>query len=436
MSGKSKSELLNESIVDATELKRAALVNAQQLLLKTYGPRIEEYVERVLEEQNGEDEKNLLLGEAMPPSPPTAPSPMGDNSGGMPPAPDLQLGDQGAETPMDMPGMAPPEQNQSPTGEKDVEPSESAQNAVDQNQLASVSDENQKVVITLGAVSSNPKKNEEGKDMTEQKPLAPASGEPEQLTAPVGEGSVESDEDDEEVDLNLEEIKKMLEETIVTDTADSHQGSVFTNKEEAESDNNKRELKEKVLGESEVEGCLGNQKDVTKVYNDNSKEKDKKETVVETVKVALKESVRYFDKKIKDLNDKNKFLSKQNTIYKETIVELKETLEKANLLNTRLYYKNQVLRDPSLNERQKVSIAEAISKAESREKVKTIFEVRQSFLGNVAEKKEKTLEQILEARNYLQTFKRGSKELDNGDEIEKRVQKRLRVLAGIEKDDD
>ena len=74
-------------------------------------------------------------------------------------------------------------------------------------------------------------------------------------------------------------------------------------------------------------------------------------------------------------------LQKENIQLKGTLSKLAEHLDTSNLMNAKLLYTNQILVSASLNERQKTKIAEAISKSESPEEAKTIFETLQSTVG-------------------------------------------------------
>jgi hypothetical protein len=74
----------------------------------------------------------------------------------------------------------------------------------------------------------------------------------------------------------------------------------------------------------------------------------------------------------------NNQFSERNKQYKQAIEELKEGLQEVNISNARLLYTNRVLRNSSLNERQKTKIAEAISQAGSVTEAKTIYETLQS----------------------------------------------------------
>ena len=74
----------------------------------------------------------------------------------------------------------------------------------------------------------------------------------------------------------------------------------------------------------------------------------------------------------------NKQLSASLKKYEQATQELKEGLHDVNLSNARLLYTNRVLRNTSLNERQKIKIAEAISNAGSVMEAKTIYETLES----------------------------------------------------------
>ena len=62
----------------------------------------------------------------------------------------------------------------------------------------------------------------------------------------------------------------------------------------------------------------------------------------------------------------------------EAVEFLKNKLNETNLVNAKLLFKNKALMNPSLNERQKNKIVEALSNASSVEETKTIYEALQS----------------------------------------------------------
>ena len=90
------------------------------------------------------------------------------------------------------------------------------------------------------------------------------------------------------------------------------------------------------------------------------------------------EELEILKKAQEELVFENNQLDETNKQYKQAINELREGLQDVNISNARLLYTNRVLRNTSLNERQKNKIAEAISKAGSVTEAKTIYETLQS----------------------------------------------------------
>jgi len=85
------------------------------------------------------------------------------------------------------------------------------------------------------------------------------------------------------------------------------------------------------------------------------------------------------------LSEANKNLKAKNAKMLEALQILKENFNKVNLSNARLVYTNKVLTDNSLNERQKKKV-EALSKSDSIEEAKVIFETLKSAVGSVTGK--------------------------------------------------
>jgi len=88
----------------------------------------------------------------------------------------------------------------------------------------------------------------------------------------------------------------------------------------------------------------------------------------------VEEDLKDLKKAQEELVFENKQLKKSNKKYKQVVEEIKGTLQEVNVSNARLLYTNRVLRNTSLNERQKDNIAEAISNAGSVMEARTIFE--------------------------------------------------------------
>jgi len=90
------------------------------------------------------------------------------------------------------------------------------------------------------------------------------------------------------------------------------------------------------------------------------------------------EELEILKKAQEELVFENNQLSERNKQYEQAVEELRENLQEVNVSNARLLYTNRVLRNTSLNERQKNKIAEAISRAGSVTEAKTIYKTLES----------------------------------------------------------
>ena len=126
----------------------------------------------------------------------------------------------------------------------------------------------------------------------------------------------------------------------------------------------------------------------------------------------------------------NKQLVSNTKQHKKAVMMLKEKLEEMVSSNARLLYSNKILSSTSLNERQKRKIVEAISKADTVEEARVLYETLQSAVGsNFSRKKEpKSLNEALERRNSVLRVNR-QKTRDSG--LPNPVRDRMRKLAGI-----
>ena len=120
-------------------------------------------------------------------------------------------------------------------------------------------------------------------------------------------------------------------------------------------------------------------------------------------------------------------LSEQNTKMKSVISVLKEKLEEVSLSNAKLLYKNQILANNSLNERQKNQIVEHLSNADSINDAKVIFETLKNAVGSVTGK--------ARPQSLRETIERPTATLPRreANTTESRYSDRMQILAGIKK---
>ncbi len=168
---------------------------------------------------------------------------------------------------------------------------------------------------------------------------------------------------------------------------------------------------------ADLAGWAGRSSDDTK-YQIEKELAHRRSTDVEEELEALKKAQ-------EELVFENRQLNEQNQKYEQAFQELKENLQDVNLSNARLLYTNRVLRNSSLNERQKDKIVEAISSAGSVTEAKTIYDTLQSTVESTPKKSPKSLSEAIGRRNTVLRATR--KEAPASDPL----QDRMKRLAGI-----
>ena len=130
----------------------------------------------------------------------------------------------------------------------------------------------------------------------------------------------------------------------------------------------------------------------------------------------------------KQIYSENQEILSENKKYKDLLMQMKERLEEVNLSNAKLLYTNRVLGSTSLNERQKTKIVEAISKTDSVEEAKVVFETLQSAVGAIDRKRSpKSLSEAVTRKSSATLRSRKAKKT-----IADPVSNRWKALAGIE----
>jgi len=206
-------------------------------------------------------------------------------------------------------------------------------------------------------------------------------------------------ETDEETDITEEFIAELLEElTVDVKAVPTGQAGGASN---AALDREQVEIALAQLAQEEAKG-------EAMTHEENALEEEKEE-LEEALSVT------------KSANDE---LVNENKELKSLLVRVKDRLEEVNLSNARLLYTNRILSSASLNERQKIKIVESISKSESVEEAKVIFETLQSATGGRKRQPESLSEVVSRPSTTLpRREKRGS--------TSDPVSSRWKILAGI-----
>jgi hypothetical protein len=214
----------------------------------------------------------------------------------------------------------------------------------------------------------------------------------------------ETDEEEEEVELNEEELLDILEE-LTLDMEPTQSGWLQRPTSQVEYEIDLLQAKTPVELDIEVD----------------------EEEVAKSTKY-LSESLEAAQKQITTLKNNIKERREENVKYKQILLQMRDTLNEVNLQNAKLLYTNQAMGDVSLNERQRKTIAEAISKSGSVEEARTIFEALQSTVGKASVSRRrapKSLGEAVERRSITLPHNRGQKAKAD------HFSDRLKLLAGI-----
>lgn len=316
--------LLKQAIVDAANLKEAALKNAEQLILEKYSSEIKTAVDSLLEQ---EEAPALDLGaDAAAPAPEeaedTEPS---------------EFEQENIITPSYMEGEAitskdgetdfsTPDEGE--TIDINISPEELAQFLRDAEQ----NDVGQFVDSNLEDFQNQMDDEEVEVDLSQIADLA----DDEELAL--------GDEEEIELPDDLEGIERMVAEALNVDYKPQPHGQIG--------------------GAAEIDYEAAIDMALTKAMSDEAQEEN------EELQDALEE-----------LGEELVHLRKENKSFRSVTKQLKDKLEESIVTNAKLLYSNRVLISASLNERQKSKIVEALTKAHSVEEAKTIYETLQSTVA-------------------------------------------------------
>ena len=340
------SNLFKEAIVDANALREAALKSAESTIIDKYSDEVRSALDGLLEQ---DELGGLDLGADLGATPDLGADPAAD-LGAPPAAPDLGVEGEGEAD-----GI-----------EEDVEDvpyaATDGANKMDGKNLKNIPGEGEDVEVTLdlGALRESV----------------------EALQAEI----------DEDLEIDEEELAEMLSD-------DEELVELYGYRQEKERDPKKEKKKEKKKEEEEEE-TTKEEIEISDELIDTIAEKltvdmgaelsgwagRSSEDMTYQIEKELahrrstdvEEDLETLKKAQEELVFENKQLKERLSQYKQATKELKETLQNVNLSNARLLYTNRVLRNTSLNERQKKRIVEAISKADSVTEAKTIYNTLES----------------------------------------------------------
>ena len=412
------SNLLERAIIDAKALKEAALKNAEQLVIEKYSDEVRTAVDQLLERN-----ENQLLeqddAEALTDL-------FGDNN----PAP------------------------AAPEGEGAEEAGISADDIESEIPDAFMADDDEIIQIKLDSLDD---------EIEDEESVGVFGGDDEYGKDEIG---IDIQDDDEAVeddfgleadtdmdagvdaDIGIDITPDALEEIIRVSLTDA-----LTEEEEIdEAHCGKRTDKKKLEEEEEIEedldveidldelmervrvdgtpqksGWAGTPESIMQEYESMllAREQDSK---VKEENAELRKTVASLQKENRTLSSAATKLQDQNKKFNTTFKTLQEKLESMNISNAKLLYINQALENASLNERQKRKIVEAISKADTVQEAKIVFETLNETITTGSDvKRDVTLNEVVSRKSSLLVAARKEQPQKDANPLFNRMQ----TLAGI-----
>jgi len=369
--------LLKQAIVDAANLKNAALKNAEQMILEKYSTEVKSAVDNLLEQEEG----GLDLGGA----------PAGEGAeAAAPPVEGAEeeetstFEDENLITPSYMEGEAVSSlddtfsldtPDEGDTIDINISPEELAQFLQDANKNSS--DEIVDSKIEDFASAQN--------DDQVQVDLSA-------LADLVNDEASEMGLTDDEVDIDNDELERMVAEALEVDYEPHASGMSSTG-----------------LTEEELETAMDMA--MAKAMSDEMQEENDE----------LQSSLKKLEEEVTTLKSENKR-------FKTVTLQLKDKLEESIVTNAKLLYSNRVLINASLNERQKNQIVEAITNAHSVEEAKTIYETLQGTVRSNTSSPQSLGEALTRQSGRTSILPRRKSQKDN---LQESAVTRMQRLAGI-----
>lgn len=364
------SNLLKEAIVDAKALRDSALKNAEATIIEKYSQEVKNTVDQLLEQDEGLMGEEAGSDETVAKNIPLAATDgLSEEEGDIP----NNMNEEGEEVPV----------------------------TIDLQAL-------QEAVAELSS--------EINEDDTEESPLSEADDEIEITEAELAAilaGAAEVIEEDDDV-------KGEEGESPVEAAADQDEAAMKGMEEELDTDALVDAIMEKLTVDmgAELAGWAGRSADDQKFQMEKELARRRSTDVAEELETLKKAQ--------EELVFENKQLTEKLSNYEKAVGQLRESLQDVNLSNGRLLYTNRVLRNLSLNERQKDKIVEAISNAGSVTDAKVIYETLQSAVEAKPKRSPKTLSEAI-GNKRSSVIRATRKESATSDPL----QQRMKRLAGI-----
>ena len=356
------SSLLKDAIVDAKALRESALKNAETSIIEKYSEEVKQTLDQLLE-QDDLGEPTTTNDDIAENIPLAATDNLSEEEGDIPET----MNEEGEEVPVTI----------------DLDALQEAVAA-----LEAELDENEEIEITAEDLAEILAEDEEE---LEEGGAAQRKGDP--RVRRQDPDRLREDEELEEDVIEEDDAVDVSGETAGEESAEETEAAAVQDEEAMKEDLDTDELVASIMEKLTVDmgfdlsGWAGRSSE-EKMHEIEKELAHRRSTDVEEEMETLKKAQ-------EELVFENKQLNEHLSQHKQVVEELKESLQDVNLSNARLLYTNRVLRNTSLNERQKEKIAEAISNAGSVTEAKVIYETLQSTVETKPSRSPKSLSEAI-----------------------------------------
>ena len=382
------SDLLRDAIVDAKALREAALKNAETAVIDKYSDEVRTAMAALLEQE----EPDLDLG----------------------------LGGEADLGGLDLEEPAPP------AGVEEVAPTGDGEVVAEDIPLAATDDFSELDGENLSGL--------------------PNTGEPVEVEINLDalQEAVQQLQDEQEIDITEEDLAELLstDDEVIEEEADDITGKTAGEESAEETDAETEQFqatKDGGLGESfemsddiidsiveELTVDMGASLSGWAGRSSESMKWEMEKALAQRRSTDMQDELETLKKAQEELVFENNQLKESLKQHKQAVTELKEATQHVNLSNARLLYTNRVLRNTSLNERQKTKIADAISRAGSVTEAKMIHQTLETTVGSSPKREPKSLSEAI-GRHRTSVMRASRKESTSSDPISDRMKR----LAGI-----
>ena len=383
------SSLLKDAIVDAKALRESALKNAETSVINKYSEEVKATLDKLLEQDELGDTEAQTSEEIAEDVPLAATDDLSEQEGNIP----NDIPETGQEVPVNIDLDALQEAVaalEAELSEQEGELDEDVSEEINEDEEIELSEDEEielneeQFAEILSLLEGEPELNEEGVE------VGASAGE-----QSAAETEAEADEDK---DLKMEEeLDEEIDEQSLVDA-----------------------IMEKLTVDmgAELAGWAGRSSDSMKL--------EMEKEMAHRRSTDVEEDMEELKKAQEDVVFENKQLKSELSQYKGALEELQENLSDVNLSNARLLYTNRVLRNTSLNERQKEKIVEAISNAGSVTEARTIFDTLQSTVEAKPKRSPQSLSEAI--KNKRSSVIRATRQESAPSDP---LQERMKRLAGI-----